>query len=85
MSEEEIKKLQQEKEEALSREKALQDELNKEKESKAELQAKYDKLVVDSDQLRLLNGPYIFATLFTKAKIWKQSMFRLLDKWIKKK
>ena len=56
MTEEEIKKLLQEKEEALSKVSALQDELEKEKNSSKELKAKYDKLVEDSDQLRLLNG-----------------------------
>lgn len=56
MTEEEIKKLQQEKEEALSKVSALQDELEKEKNSHKELKSKYDKLVEDSDQLRLLNG-----------------------------
>ena len=56
LTEQEIEKLKQEKEEAMSKLSALQEQLETEKKSKDELQGKYDKLVSDQDELRKLNG-----------------------------
>lgn len=56
MDEKEIEQLKQEKEEALSKATALQEELDNVKKSKDELQGKYDNLVKDQDELRKLNG-----------------------------
>ena len=56
LTEKEIEQLKQEKEEAMSKLSALQEQLETEKKSKDELQGKYDKLVSDQDELRKLNG-----------------------------
>lgn len=56
MDEKEIEQLKQEKEEALSKASALQEELDNVKKSKDDLQGKYDNLVKDQDELRKLNG-----------------------------
>ena len=56
LTEQEIEQLKQEKEEAMSKLSALQEQLETEKKSKDELQGKYDKLVSDQDELRKLNG-----------------------------
>ena len=56
MSEEEIKKLQEEKEKALAEKLALEEQLKSEHEKTKELQTKYDTLQKDADNLRLNYG-----------------------------
>lgn len=56
MSEEEIKKLQEEKEKALAEKLALEEQLKSEQDKSKELQTKYDALQKDADNLRLNYG-----------------------------
>lgn len=56
MSEEEIKKLQEEKEKALAEKLALEEQLKSEQDKTKELQTKYDALQKDADNLRLNYG-----------------------------
>ena len=56
MSEEEIKKLQEEKEKALAEKLALEEQLKSEQDKAKELQTKYDALQKDTDNLRLSYG-----------------------------
>ena len=56
MSEEEIKKLQEEKEKALAEKMALEEQLKSEQDKTKELQTKYDALQKDADNLRLNYG-----------------------------
>lgn len=56
MCEEEIKKLQEEKEKALAEKLALEEQLKTQQDKTKELQTKYDALQKDADNLRLNYG-----------------------------